>query len=121
MSSDLIAGVVAIAFGVVVVGMGLRRNLSDVTRSSLPRYVRDPEATTIATELYDDAERRNQLSPLTRKLNIGLYLFMGLAYATFAALGTRERLMHVGLAALFAVAALMFFLRRPSSAEKGQS
>ena len=113
MSSDLIAGVVAIAFGIVVVGVGLRRDLSDVTRSGLPRYKRDPEATTIATEL--PVGERNQLSPLTRKLGIGLYLFMGLTYAIFAVLEANERLVHASLAVLFAIATVVFLLRRPSS------
>lgn len=86
MSSNLIAGVIGIALGAVVVGVGLRRNLSDVTRTGLPRYKRDPEATTIATERYA-GERRNQLSPLRRKLSIGFYLLISLTYATFAVLG----------------------------------
>jgi len=115
MSSDLIAGVVAIAFGIVVVGVGLRRNLSDVTRSGLPRYERDPEATTIATELYAGGQRRNQLSPLTRKLGIWLYLLMSLTYAAFSVFGTDERLMHASLAILSAVAAVAFMLRWPTS------
>lgn len=114
MSSDLIAGVVALALGVVVVGVGLRRNLSEVTRSSLPRYERDPEATAIATELYA-GERRNQLSPMTRKFGICFYLLISLSSATFAVLGGRDRPMHVLMAATAAVGVVGFVLRRPSS------
>ena len=116
MSSDLIAGVIGITLGVVVVGVGLRRKLSDVTRRGLPQYERDPEATSIATELYTGPQRRNQLSPPMRRLGIGLYLSMGLCYAVFAVLKADERWMHASLAALFVVNAVVFFLRRPSSA-----
>jgi hypothetical protein len=116
MSSDLIAGVIAIALGAVVVGLGLRRKLSDVTRSGLPQYKRDPEAVSIATELYTGPPRRSQLSPRMRRAGICLYLFMFLGWAALAAFGAQERPAHVILATLSAGTAVGFFLRRPSSA-----
>lgn len=113
--SDLIAGVIGISLGIAVVILGLRRNLSDVTRSWLPRYGEALGKRAMVPDFFDSGQGRRQLSPLTRKLNIWLYLFMSLAYAAFAVLGVHERLMHVSMAVLFAVAAVTFMLRRPST------
>lgn len=103
----------------VVVGLGLRRKLSDVTRSGLPQYERDPEATSIATELYTGPRRRNQLSPQMRKANIGLYLFMSLGWTALAVLEGRDRLIHVLTAVTAAVGVVVFVLRRPSPDPRG--
>jgi hypothetical protein len=43
MSSDFVAWVIAIALGIAVVVLGLRRNLSETTRNWLPRFGGDPE------------------------------------------------------------------------------
>ena len=114
MSSDLLAIAVGGLLGAVVVVLGLRRKLSDVTRSGLPLYERDSEATSIATERYT-GERGNQLSPRMRKLSIGLYLLLSLGYATLAVLEGRDRSIHVLMAVTAAIGVVVFTLRRPSS------
>jgi hypothetical protein len=114
MSSDLLAGVVGLTLGIAVVVVGLRRNLSNVTRSGLPRYGGRSEATTAPPEFFDVGQGRHQLSPWERKLSIWLYLFMSLSYAAFAVLKAEDRLLHV-FSAVLAIAAMVFMLRRPSS------
>ncbi|HWA54190.1 MAG TPA: hypothetical protein VG816_08465 [Solirubrobacterales bacterium] len=118
MSSDLIALVVAVTLGVAVVGLGLRRNLSETTRSRLPRYETDSEREPIALGLYGGGQRRHQpASPRQRRWMIGGYLLMSLTWAAFAVLSPDRGLFDALLAAGFALNAAVLWLKKapPSS------
>jgi hypothetical protein len=115
MDSDLIAWVVAIALGVAVVGLGLRRNLSDLTRGWLPRHREVSEAPVVATEFSNSGHRHRQLSPGQRKFGIWFYLLLSLCNAAMAILWTHDRVLHATSAVLFAIGAVVFMLRSPSS------
>ena len=107
MSSDLIALLVALTLGVVVVVLGLRRNLSETTRNGLPRFGGDPERATPTLGLYEGGERRRRpLSPRQRRWHVSFYLLMALTYAAFAVLSADDRLHHAGMAGLFALGAV---------------
>ena len=115
MSSDLIAWVVGVTFAITVVALGLRRNLADVTRSWLPQFGEAPKLVTAMPDFFDSGQKSRQLSPRQRQLVIWSFLFFGLCQAAFAVLGTHERLEHVGMAALFAIGAVVHTVRPPSS------
>lgn len=121
MSSDLIALVVAITLGLVVVGLGLRRNLSDVTRGWLPRFGQAPDPATGPPGLFDGGGGRRQISPRQRRLSIWFYLLLSVGYAAFAVLSAHSRLWHASMAALFAIGALVFWLRKPSPSLDGSA
>lgn len=112
MDSALIAGIVAIMLGAVVVVVGLRRNLSDVTRGWLPRF---DEASENVMGSFEEVERRRprrHLSPRERKLALGAYVAFGLFNATVAIFSSDSRLEHVIFAVLCGVAAVMFALKK---------
>ena len=112
MTSDLIALVVAITLGIAVVGLGLRRNLADVTQSWLPRFGEAPEpATAPPGSLFDSGQRRRQLSPRQRRFYIWGYLLLSACNAALAVLWVDNRLMHVLIAAGFATCAVVVMLR----------
>jgi hypothetical protein len=117
MSSDLIAWVVALTLGIAVVGLGLRRNLADVTRSWLPRYEEVPEAVTVKPDSPGGEQGRRQLSPRQRRLAIWAYLIASTFYAAMAVLRAGDRPLHTISAAAFAIGAVVFMLRgrRPPS------
>lgn len=115
MSSDLIALVFALALGAAVVIVGLRRDLSETTRNGLPRVGERPERATATLGLYEGEEtRRRQLSPRQRRWMIWVYLLMSLTYAAYAGLSADDRLLHAGMAGLWALGA-MAVLRQGSS------
>jgi hypothetical protein len=120
MSSDLIAWVVAITLGIAVVVLGLRRNLSETTRSGLPRLKGNTDQATATLGLYEGGERRRRpLSPRQRRWMIGFYLLMSLAFATFAAFPAHDRMGNAILAGSFAVNAAVLWLKRPRSYRDG--
>ena len=124
MSSDLIAWVVAIGLGIAVVVLGLRRNLSETTRSGLPRLGGDTErATATATlGLYEGGDRRRRpLSPRQRQWAIGFYLLMSLTFAAFAVLSAHDRLFHAIFAATLALNAAVYWLKRSPSSPSGSA
>jgi hypothetical protein len=122
MSSDLIAWVVAIALGIAVVVLGLRRNLSETTRNGLPRFGGDPERATPTPGLYEGEERRRRpLSPRQRRWMIGAYLLMSFTWTTFAVLSAHDRLFDAILAAGFALNAAVLWLKRSPSALDGSA
>jgi hypothetical protein len=113
MSSDLIALVVALTLGTAVIILGLRRNLSEATRNGLPRFGRDPERETATLGLYEGEERRRRpLSPRQRRWLVSLYLLIALTDAAHAFLSANDRLLHAIMAALFALGAVMFLLKK---------
>jgi hypothetical protein len=115
MSSDLIAWIVAITLGIVVVVLGLRRNLSEATRNGLPRFGGDPEWATATLGLYEGEERRRRpLSPRQRCWLVSLYLLIALTDAAFAVLSAGDRLLHASTAGLWALGAV-FLLWQGSS------
>jgi hypothetical protein len=116
MSSDLIAAIVAITLGIAVVVLGLRRNLSEITRDGLPRFDGDPERATPMLGLYEGEERgrRRPLSPRQRRWAASFYLLFALFYAAFAVLSAESRLHDASIAGLFALGA-GFHLWRGSS------
>jgi hypothetical protein len=116
MSSDLIAWIVGITLGIAVVCLGLRRNLADVTRSWLPRFGENPELTTATLGLFDGGQGRRQLSPRERRFGIWFYSMLSVCNAALAVLSADSRLLHVSSAALFAIGAVIFLKRSPSSA-----
>jgi hypothetical protein len=120
MSSDLIAWVVAITLGIAVVVLGLRRNLSETTRSGLPRLKGNTDRATATLGLYEGGERRRRpLSPRQRRWMIGFYLLMSLTFATFAVFPAHDRMGNAILAGLFAVHAAVLWLKRPRSYRDG--
>lgn len=114
MSSDLIALVVAITLGVAVVVLGLRRNLSETTRSWLPRFGGPPEPATEIPGSSDYGPGRRPLSPRQRRWLASLYLLMALTDATFAVLSADSRPLHAVTAGTFALGAVLV-LRQGSS------
>jgi len=115
MSSDLIALVVALTLGATVVGLGLRRNLSETTRNGLPRFGGDPDGAAPTLGLYEGEERRRRpLSPRQRRWLVSFYVLMALTYAAFAVLSADDRLHDAGMAGLLALGAV-FLLWQGSS------
>ncbi len=115
MSSDLIALIVAIALGLAVVVLGLRRNLSDTTRSGLPRFETDPEGATPNLGLYaGEGKHSRPPSPRHMRWLVLLYLPLGLTFAAYAVLSAHDRLLHASLAGLYALT-VVILLRRASS------
>jgi hypothetical protein len=106
MSSDLIAWVVAITLGVAVVGLGLRRNLGDTTRTWLPRFGEGSARTTATSGSLDGERRRRPLSPRQRRWMVGGYLLLSLCNAALALPWAKDRLLHAIIAALFALCAV---------------
>jgi hypothetical protein len=115
MSSDLIALVVAIALGIAVVVLGLRRNLSETTRNGLPRFGGDAERATATLGLYEGEERqRRPPSPRQRRWLASFYLLIALTDVVFAVLSADDRLLHASTAGLWMLGAV-FVLRQGSS------
>jgi hypothetical protein len=122
MSSDLIAWVVAITLGLAVVGLGLRRNLSATTRNGLPRLRGDSERATATLGLYEGGNRpRRPLSPRQRRWAIWAYLLMSLTFAAFAVLSAHDRLFNAIFAAMLALNAAVYWLRRSPSSSSGSA
>jgi len=108
MSNELIAWVVAAGLGAVVVVVGLRRDLSETTRSNLPRFDGDSESGTATVGLWEGEQRGGKpLSPLQSRLLALLYLLLTLSNATRVVLSPDDRLLHAAGAAVFAFAAGM--------------
>jgi len=123
MSSDLIAWVVAITLGIAVVVLGLRRNLSDITRDGLPQFGGGPGRETVTLGLYEGEERRRRLlSPRQRRWLASFYLLLALTDVASAVLSTdsRSRLLHASTAGLWALGAV-FLLRQGSSHPSDES
>ncbi len=115
MSSDLIAWVVAITLGAVVVVLGWRRDLGDVTRSWLPRFGEPSESVTTMPESAAAGQGR-ELSPRQRRFVIWGYLVLGAGYAVITVLSAHSRLLHAASAATFGIGAVVLMLkerRRP--------
>ncbi|HEY6550572.1 MAG TPA: hypothetical protein VIY71_05160 [Solirubrobacterales bacterium] len=121
MSSDLIAWVVGITLGIAVVGLGLRRNLDDVTRTWLPRFGEAPESVTATLELSDGGQGRRPLSPRQRRFAIWAYLLLSVCNVAFAVLWADNRLLHAINAALFAIGAVVLMLKRSPSSLNGST
>jgi hypothetical protein len=110
MSSDLIAWIVAITLGLVVVGLGLRRDLDKTTRNWLPRF-EGPQRATATPGPSDGGQARRQLSPRQRRFVIWLYLLLSLYNAVLAILSADDRLLHVSSAALWATGTVVLLLK----------
>lgn len=109
MSRDLIVLIVAIGLVIAVVVLGSRRNLSETTRSNLPRFGGAPEG---ATQMVGPFERGKPLSPKLARWLALLYLLMGVGNAVDAVSSSDDRLMHVVAAAVFTLGAVALFLRK---------
>jgi hypothetical protein len=107
MSSDLIAWIVAITLGLAVVGLGLRRDLGEVTRRWLPRFG-EGSATPPPS---DGGQQHRQLSPGQRRFAICTYLLFSLCYAVLAILSADSRLPHAITAAAWATGAVVLLLK----------
>jgi hypothetical protein len=105
MSSDLIALGVAITLGVVIVGVGLRRDLADTTRRWLPRPGEVSEREVAMLRSPDGRRRSRSLTPRQRRLAAGGFLLLGLAYAAMALLSADDRLIHAVSGAIWAIIA----------------
>jgi hypothetical protein len=121
MSNGLLAWVVAVTLGLAVIVLGLRRNLADVTRSWLPRFGDAPEPATPPQGFFDGGQERRQISPRQRRIAIWSYLLFSLWNAALALLSADDRLLHAASAALFAVGAVVFLLRKPSMRTTGSA
>jgi hypothetical protein len=111
MSSDLIAWIVAITLGLAVVGLGLRRDLGEVTRKWLPQFGEASNRATATPGPVDDGQMRRQLSPGQRRFAIWSYLLLGLCYAVIAILSADDRLLHASTAAVWATGAVVLLLK----------
>jgi hypothetical protein len=89
----------------------LRRNLSDLTQSWLPRFGEAPESVTATPESSDGGQGHRQLSPRQRQFAIWAYLLISLSNAAFAVLWTDNRPLHTISAALFAIGAVELILK----------
>jgi hypothetical protein len=122
MSSDLIAWAVAVTLGVVVVVLGLRRNLSATTRSWLPRFGEGSGEATVPPRPFGAEQRRRPVSPRERRWLVAVYQLISLFNAARALLEADDRLFHATFAALFALAAMAFLLKKwPPSADRSIS
>jgi len=121
MSNDLLAWIVAITLGVAVVVLGLRRNLSDITRNGLPRFEEAPEQAAVRPGPGHHEQRRRPLSKWQRRWFVGVYLLLSLGNAARVVLSADERTPHAIGAAMFALCAVVFFLRRSPSSLDGST
>jgi hypothetical protein len=122
MSSDLIAWVVAITLGIAVVVLGLRRNLSEITRNGLPRFGGDSERAIATLGLYEGEERRRPpLSPRQRHWLVSFYLLIALTDAAFAVLSADDRLRHASTAGLSALVAVFLLWQGSSHPSDGSA
>lgn len=122
MSSGLIAWIVAIGLGIVVVVLGLRRNLGETTRYWLPRSEGASEQETGALGLSGNGQRRRPLSPRQRRWMSAGFLLLGLAYAAMAMLWANDRLINAAFAAVWVIIAVAYFQGKlPLSVNKSAS
>lgn len=105
MSGDLIAVGVAIMLGVVVVGMGLQRNLADTTRRWLPRPGEASEREVATSRSPRWRAKATFANPTAETVAGGGSLLLGLAYAAMAVLWADDKLIHAVFAALWAMVA----------------
>lgn len=115
MSNDLIAWVIGIGLGIVVVVVGLRRDLSEVTRSNLPRFGEDSESATATVGLWEGERRegpRRPLSPRQARWLASFYLLLGLGSATLAVLSSDGRLLRAATAVGFTLVAVRLWQRK---------
>jgi len=122
MSSDLIAWIVAVTLSVAVIVLGLRRNLGDTTRGWLPRPGEASEREGATLSSPDGGRRSRPLTPRQRRWMTGGFLLLGIVYAVMALLWANDRLIHAVLAALWAIIAVAYFLRKlPLSVNRSTS
>ena len=120
MSNDLIALVVALVLGIVVVVLGLLRNLSETTRDGLPRFGGDPERATATLGLYEGEERpRRPLSRRQRGWLALMYLLLALGQVDFAVRSANDRLIHAAVAALMVFGVAVHLLRKQPNSLDG--
>jgi hypothetical protein len=115
MSTDLIALIVAIGLGTVVVVVGLRRDLSETTRSNLPRFGEDSDSATATVGLWEGERRggpRRPLSPRQERWFASLYLLLGLFNLARVVLSPDDRLLHAAGAAAFTFGAALLWRRK---------
>jgi hypothetical protein len=113
MSTDLIALIIAIGLGTVVVVVGLRRDLSETTRSNLPRLGEDSEpAATATVGLWEGERRGSSLSPRQARWLASFYLLLGLFNAARVVLSPDDRLLYAATGAVFALGAVLLWLRK---------
>jgi hypothetical protein len=112
MTSELIAWLVAITLGVVVVGVGLQRNLADTTRRWLPKPGEASEREVATLRAPDGGRRSRSLTARQRRWLAGGFLLLGLAYAAMALIWANDRLIHAVFAALWVVTAAGYFRGR---------
>ncbi|HEX9968327.1 MAG TPA: hypothetical protein VGB06_10310 [Solirubrobacterales bacterium] len=120
MSSDLIAGLVALVLASAVVILGWRRNLSAITRNGMPRLDEGSERTAATLGLYEGHERRRRaLSRRQRSWLVSFYLLMAFTYGAFAVMSADDRVRDASLAGLFALVAMLHLWQRPSHPPDG--
>jgi hypothetical protein len=112
MSNQLIAWVVAGGLGVAVIVVGLRRDLSETTRSSLPRFGEDSESTTATVGLWEGERRGKPLSPRQARWLASVYLLLGLFNAALTVLSPDDRLLHAAAAAGFTFSGVLLWRRK---------
>ena len=113
MNSDLIAGVVAVVLGVAVVVLGLRRDLSETTRSGIRQLEADPDKSTATLGLFQGEERPRRRRPSARERRwiIAFYLLFGLCFAAFAVVS--GGLWEATMAVVWILGAVVAYLRKP--------
>lgn len=110
MSRDLTLLLVVIALTLALVGLGLRRNLSETTREWLPRFGEDSEQATVMAGPPGEPRGR-QLSPRQRLWLAGGYVLISLGNATLALLSADGRLLHTLIAAGGVISAALLVLK----------
>lgn len=112
MSGDLVVLVVALAVAAAVVIVGMRRNLSAVTREGLPQFG-DSEGQTATLGMYEGEEMpRGPLSPRQRHGLAALYLLFALTEVVSAVRSSDDRLINAATAAMIVLAAVVLWRRK---------
>ncbi len=106
MSNDLIALAVALSLGAAVVILGLRRNLSEITRNGMPRFGGGPKRGAPTPGLYlGEQGRRRPVTNRERRRMALLSLLFSLSNAAMAVLWASDRQFNAVFAVLWALVA----------------
>lgn len=119
MGSEVIGGAVALGLAFVVIAVGWRRDLDELTRSWLPRFGKAPELATATPGPSAGERARRPPSPRQKQLFIGCYLLVAAGNAVLAALSADYRPLRAATAVVV-LAVLVMTLRRWKRSEAAE-